>query len=122
MSGEPTAFGLFLRLIRPIGPIGPAASMKATAPALTITFLGTGSGVPSPERGLASVAVQRLGELILFDCGEATQIQYRRAGLGFAPLSTIAISHLHGDHITGLMGLLMSLQMAGREEPLELFG
>ena len=96
--------------------------MKATAPALTVTFLGTGSGVPSPERGLASVAVQRQGELFLFDCGEATQIQYRRAGLGFAPLSTIAISHMHGDHVTGLMGLLMSLQMADREEPLDLFG
>ncbi len=95
---------------------------KATAPALTITFLGTGSGVPSPERGLASVAVQRQGELILFDCGEATQIQYRRAGLGFAPLSTIAISHMHGDHVTGLLGLLMSLQMADREDALDLYG
>jgi ribonuclease Z len=68
------------------------------------------------------VAVQRQGELILFDCGEAAQIQYRRAGLGFAPLSVIAISHLHGDHITGLMGLLMSLQMADRTEPLDVYG
>jgi ribonuclease Z len=68
------------------------------------------------------VAVQRGGELLLFDCGEGAQIQYRRAGLGFAPLSTIAISHLHGDHVTGLMGLLMSLQMADRDTPLELYG
>ena len=72
------------------------------APALTITFLGTGSGVPSLDRSLACVAVQRQGELFLFDCGEGGQIQYRRAGLGFAPLSTIAISHMHGDHVTGL--------------------
>lgn len=93
-----------------------------SAPALTVTFLGTGSGVPSLERNLSCVAVQRQGELILFDCGEAAQIQYRRAGLGFAPLSTIAISHLHGDHITGLMGLLMSLQMADRTEPLDVYG
>jgi ribonuclease Z len=93
-----------------------------SAPALTVTFLGTGSGVPSLERNLSCVAVQRQGELILFDCGEAAQIQYRRAGLGFAPLSAIAISHLHGDHITGLMGLLMSLQMADRTEPLDVFG
>ncbi len=92
------------------------------APAFTITFLGTGSGVPSLERNLAAVAVQRQGELFLFDCGEAAQIQYRRAGLGFAPLSAIAISHMHGDHVTGLMGLLMSLQMADRAEPLDLFG
>ena len=92
------------------------------APAFTITFLGTGSGVPSTERNLACVAVQRAGELILFDCGEAAQIQYRRAGLGFAPLTAVAITHLHGDHVTGLMGLLMSLQMADREEPLDLYG
>ena len=93
-----------------------------TAPALTITFLGTGSGVPSLDRNLACVAIQRQGELFLFDCGEAAQIQYRRAGLGFAPLRAICISHLHGDHVTGLMGLLMSLQMAGRTEPLSLYG
>ena len=92
------------------------------APALTVTFLGTGSGVPSTERSLACVAVQRQGELFLFDCGEAAQIQYRRAGLGFAPLAAIFISHLHGDHVTGLMGLLMSLQMADRAEPLDLYG
>jgi ribonuclease Z len=89
---------------------------------MTITFLGTGSGVPSLERNLACVAVQRQGELFLFDCGEAAQIQFRRAGLGFAPLAAIAISHLHGDHVTGLMGLLMSLQMADRTEPLDLYG
>ena len=93
-----------------------------TAPALVITFLGTGSGVPTLDRNLACVAVQRQGELFLFDCGEAAQIQYRRAGLGFGPLRAIFISHLHGDHITGLMGLLMSLQMADRREPLDLYG
>ena len=95
---------------------------KATAPALTVTFLGTGSGTPSLERNLACVAVQRGGELFLFDCGEAAQIQYRRAGFGFGPLAAIAVSHLHGDHVTGLMGLLMSLQLADRTEPLELYG
>lgn len=92
------------------------------APAFEITFLGTGSGTPSLERNLACVAAQRLGELFLFDCGEAAQIQYRRAGLGFAPLRAIFISHLHGDHVTGLMGLLMSLGMADRAAPLALYG
>src|SRR6187431_3580519 len=91
-------------------------------PAISVTFLGTGSGVPSLERNLACVAVQRQGELFLFDCGEAAQIQYRRAGLGFGPLRAIFISHLHGDHVTGLMGLLMSLGMADRTEPLAVFG
>jgi ribonuclease Z len=93
-----------------------------TAPAITVTFLGTGSGVPSLHRNLACVALQRQGELFLFDCGEAAQIQFRRAGLGFAPLVGIAVSHMHGDHVTGLLGLLMSLQMADREEVLELYG
>jgi ribonuclease Z len=93
-----------------------------SAPAFTIQFLGTGSGTPSLDRNLACVAVQREGELFLFDCGEAAQIQYRRAGLGFGPLTAIALSHMHGDHVTGLMGLLMSLQMADRSEPLDLYG
>src|SRR5688572_29143733 len=93
-----------------------------SAPALTIQFLGTGSGVPTLERGLSCIAVQRQGELFLFDCGEAAQIQYRHAGLGFAPLTAIGITHLHGDHVTGLMGLLMSLQMADRTEPLDVYG
>jgi len=89
---------------------------------MTVTFLGTGGGVPSVERSLPSLAVQRQGELFLFDCGEAAQVQYRRAGLGFAPLAAIAITHLHGDHVTGLLGLLMSLQMADRSHPLDLYG
>jgi ribonuclease Z len=93
-----------------------------SAPTFVVTFLGTGSGVPTLTRNLACVAVQRGGELFLFDCGEAAQIQYRRAGLGFARLTGIFISHLHGDHITGLMGLLMSLQMADRTLPLALVG
>ncbi|MBI3910266.1 MAG: ribonuclease Z [Armatimonadetes bacterium] len=92
------------------------------APAYTVTFLGTSSGVPTLQRNLSSVAIQREGELFLFDCGEAAQIQYRRAGLGFAPLAGICVTHLHGDHVTGLMGLLMSLQMAERIEPLAICG
>jgi ribonuclease Z len=91
-------------------------------PALIVTFLGTSSGTPTLTRNLACVAVQRAGELILFDCGEAAQIQFRRAGLPLGKLTAICISHLHGDHVTGLMGLLMSLQMADRTAPLHLYG
>jgi ribonuclease Z len=96
--------------------------LSVAEPALIVTFLGTSSGTPTLTRNLACVAVQRSGELILFDCGEAAQIQYRRAGLPFGKLSTICISHLHGDHVTGLLGLLMSLQMADRTAPLRLCG
>jgi ribonuclease Z len=93
-----------------------------TEPALVVTFLGTSSGTPTLQRSLACVAVQRQGELFLFDCGEAAQVQFRRAGLPFGKLAGILISHLHGDHVTGLMGFLMTLQMAERAAPLRLCG
>lgn len=93
-----------------------------TEPAVIVTFLGTSSGTPTLQRSLPCVAVQRFGELFLFDCGECAQVQYRRAGLPFGKLAAVFISHLHGDHVTGLMGLLMSLQMAERTAPLRLCG
>jgi ribonuclease Z len=89
---------------------------------ITITFLGTGSGIPTLQRNLACVALQREGELFLLDCGEAAQIGVRRAGLGWGRLAGILISHMHGDHVTGLPGIMMSLQMSGREAPLTLVG
>jgi len=60
--------------------------------------------------------------MFLFDCGEGAQMRFRQAQLRFRPLSRIFISHLHGDHVTGLMGLLMSLQMAERTDPVALYG
>jgi ribonuclease Z len=89
---------------------------------ITITFLGTGSGIPTLQRNLACVALQREGELFLLDCGEAAQIGVRRAGLGWGRLEGILISHMHGDHVTGLPGIMMSLQMSGREAPLTVVG
>src|SRR5262249_11121953 len=73
-------------------------------------------------RNLPCVALQREGELFLMDCGEAAQIGMRRAGLGWARLEAIFISHMHGDHVTGLPGVMMSLHMIGREAPLTLVG
>ena len=87
-----------------------------------VVFLGTSSATPTPRRYLPAVVVVRLGEMFLFDCGEGAQIRFRKARLKFTRLSWILISHMHGDHITGLMGLLMSLQMAERTEPLHLAG
>lgn len=89
---------------------------------MRIVFLGTGSGTPTLARYLAAVALVREGEILLFDCGEGTQMRFRRAGLRFSRLSRIFISHLHGDHVTGLPGLLMSLQMAERLAPVHLCG
>ena len=89
---------------------------------IRVVTLGTGSGKPTPERNVSSTAVFREGELILFDCGEGTQIQITKAGLRPGALSVICITHFHGDHINGLPGLLGTLQMNQREEPLTLIG
>ncbi|MDZ7307453.1 MAG: MBL fold metallo-hydrolase, partial [candidate division KSB1 bacterium] len=65
---------------------------------IDLVFLGTGSALPNARRNLSAVALVRQGEIFLFDCGEATQIQFRRAGLKPGRLRGIFISHFHGDH------------------------
>lgn len=89
---------------------------------MRVVFLGTSSATPTPRRFLPAVVLIRLGEMFLFDCGEGCQIRYRKARLKFSRLKWILISHMHGDHVTGLMGLLMSLQMSERTEPLNVVG
>jgi ribonuclease Z len=89
---------------------------------LDLILLGTSGTVPLPGRPLSSV-LGRLGpELILFDCGEGTQVSVRRSGWGFKALSAICLSHMHGDHVAGLPGMLLSAANAGRTEPVDLFG
>jgi len=89
---------------------------------MRIITLGTCSAVPTPKRGLASTAVIREGEIFLFDCGEGTQVQIRKARLRWGPIKKIFISHMHGDHLTGLMGIMMSLQMSSAHSTLSLYG
>jgi len=89
---------------------------------LRLTFLGTGGGTPSIRRGLPSIAVNYSGELILFDCGESTQRQMMKAGVGFKTKFTIFLTHLHGDHVLGLPGLLYTLSMLDRKEPITIYG
>ncbi|MEM1583534.1 MAG: ribonuclease Z [Nitrososphaerota archaeon] len=89
---------------------------------LRLTFLGTSGGTPSVSRSLPSIAVNYGGELILFDCGESTQRQMMKAGVGFKSRFTIFITHLHGDHVLGLPGLLYTLSMLNRKEPITVYG
>src|SRR5260370_12093526 len=89
---------------------------------IDVVFLGTGGSLPTKERGLPSVALRRDGELILLDCGEGTQRQMMHAGLGFNRPTVILISHLHGDHILGLPGLLQTMSSLARDKPLDLYG
>ncbi len=89
---------------------------------IDVIFLGTGGALPTKERGLPAVALRRDGELFLFDCGEGTQRQMMHAGLGFNRSMTIMISHLHGDHVLGLPGLLQTMSSLVRDKPLDLYG
>ena len=88
---------------------------------LTVTFLGTSAARPTVERNVSSLALQREGDTLLFDCGEGTQRQMMRYGVSFA-LSEIFFTHFHADHFLGMIGLVRTLGLQGREEPLRLYG
>ncbi len=87
---------------------------------LLVRFLGTAASRPTVERGVSSLAVIREGETILVDCGEGTQRQMMRYGISFA-FEDLLITHTHSDHILGLTGLIRTLQLQGRTEPLNLW-
>jgi len=85
-------------------------------------ILGSGGAVPTTRRMLPSMVLLREGEMFIFDCGEGTQLQLTRSRLGWARLRAIFISHLHGDHVIGLTGLLMTMSMGSRKRPLKIYG
>lgn len=89
---------------------------------IDIALLGTGGMMPLPRRWLSSLLVRVGGDVILFDCGEGTQIAWRATGWSFRRLSTICISHTHSDHIAGLPGLLHTVANTGRTEPITIYG
>lgn len=91
---------------------------------MQITFLGTSSGVPTRSRNVSSVALRlpQRAEVWLFDCGEGTQHQLLRSELKSSQLSRIFITHMHGDHIFGLMGLLASCGLAGSPHRIDIYG
>lgn len=88
---------------------------------LSITFLGTGAACPSLERNVSAIALQREGETLLFDCGEGTQRQMMRYGASFS-FREIFFTHYHGDHVLGLTGLLRTMGLMDRTEPVTLYG
>lgn len=89
---------------------------------LKVIFLGTGGSIPTPQRGLSAIAIRRKSELLLFDCGEGTQRQMIQAGVGFHRKTKIFLTHMHGDHILGLPGLLQTMSLLDRKKNLEIYG
>jgi ribonuclease Z len=89
-----------------------------------ITFLGTSSGVPTRSRNVSSVALRlpQRGEVWLFDCGEGTQHQLQRSDLKSSQIRRIFVTHMHGDHTFGLMGLIASCGLAGTGQPIDIYG
>ncbi len=89
---------------------------------IDIFCLGTGASVPSRDRALPAVAVRRGPDVFLFDCGEGTQRQLMVSPFSFMRLRAVFITHLHGDHFYGLPGLLQTMGLMGRTQPLTVAG
>jgi ribonuclease Z len=88
---------------------------------LTVRFLGTSASRPTVERNVSSLVVIREGETLMFDCGEGTQRQMMRYGTSFS-LRDIFFTHMHADHMLGVIGLFRTLALQGREESMTLWG
>ena len=89
---------------------------------LDVCLLGTGGMMPLPRRWLTALMLRYNGSSILIDCGEGTQIAVKEKGWSFKPIDVICFTHYHGDHISGLPGLLLTMGNAERQEPLTLIG
>lgn len=89
---------------------------------LDVCLLGTGGMMPLPNRWLTALMTRLNGSSLLIDCGEGTQVAIREKGWSFHSIDTICFTHYHGDHISGLPGLLLSMGNAERTEPVTLIG
>jgi len=89
---------------------------------IDICLLGTCGMMPLPGRWLSSVLLRCGSNLVLFDCGEGTQVPWKSLGWGFRQLGAICLTHMHADHVAGLPGVLFMVAHAGRTEPLALYG
>ena len=89
---------------------------------MKLIFLGTSAATPTMERGLSSIALVRGGELMIFDTGEGMQRNFIKARLGVNKKMKIFITHMHADHCLGLLGLLQTMSLQGREKAVDIYG
>ena len=89
---------------------------------LELLFLGTGASVPSRDKATSCIAVRSGSDIILMDCGEGSQRQLMVSPLSFMKIKVILITHLHGDHVFGLPGLLQTMSLSGRSLPVTVYG
>ena len=89
---------------------------------IDLVLLGCGGNVPMPNRNLSSLFINYRGHKILIDCGEGTQVSMRMKNCGFKDIDLILITHLHGDHIIGLIGLLSTIGNSGKSDNLTIVG
>jgi ribonuclease Z len=89
---------------------------------MDVTFLGTGASVPSRDSSVSCIAIRDGADITLFDCGEGSQRQLMISPLSYMKIVGIFITHMHGDHVLGLPGLLQTMGLAGRTAPLRIFG
>jgi len=89
---------------------------------MKLVFLGTSAAQPTENRGLSCICLEKDGEILMFDAGEAAQISFMKSGLGWNKKMKIFVTHMHGDHCVGILGLLQTMSMQNRTETLEIFG
>jgi ribonuclease Z len=87
----------------------------------TVNILGTASALPKAERYPSAQVLNVRGRLFMIDCGEGAQMQMRRLGISFLKIEHICLSHIHGDHIFGIFGLLSTMGLLGRTAPLTIY-
>lgn len=89
---------------------------------MKLVFLGTSAAQPTENRGLSCICLEKDGEILMFDAGESAQISFMKSGLGWNKKMKLFVTHMHGDHCVGILGLLQTMSMQNRTETLEIFG
>lgn len=89
---------------------------------MKLVFLGTSAAQPTENRGMSCICIEKEGEILMFDAGEGAQVSYLKSGLGWNKKMKIFVTHMHGDHCIGILGLLQTMTLQHRTEPIEIYG